>query len=533
MVQLASYLNVLLHAIALAALAASMGTIVFVLAVLRPAAGGAVDVQEARILRVAQYAALVTACALSGVLLVGPWALAIDDGGWPIREYLDTGFARASLLRLGFVVGFALLIAWLRGARHSALRWRILLAWMTAAILSGAWVVHAVSRLEHVVPLMVTTLLHQGAALVWLGGVFGLLLCTDLRRSPDPVQWPRLLARFSPLGLGCVLTLVGAGVYMSLHYVGDWASLIGTNYGIMLIAKWLLLALALSLAGLNFIHTRHWRTAGGLHGVDGRVPIFIEAEMFALLAIVLLGALLAATPPPADLLTERATLGEVIGTLAPKKPQLVPPPRAALLADYSSALDFYNPSTATDRIQSNFNHNISGAFVLLIGLLAILHRLRLAHWARHWPLIFVPFAVFLQVIVEPTGWPLGDEGFLEPLRNPSVLQHRLASLLPLAIGMMEWRVQVGTLAATRWRYTFPILCFIGGAVLLTHTHAALGTKDEYLIEVSHAGIAVFAVLAGVGRWLELRLPPPAPRIAGVLWTGSLVIIGLLLLFYRE
>jgi hypothetical protein len=50
---------------------------------------------------------------------------------------------------------------------------------------------------------------------------------------------------------------------------------------------------------------------------------------------------------------------------------------------------------------------------------------------------------------------------------------------------------------------------------------------------SHAGIALFAVLAGIGRWLELRLPPPAPRLTGVLWTSSLLVIGFLLLFYHE
>jgi hypothetical protein len=34
-------------------------------------------------------------------------------------------------------------------------------------------------------------------------------------------------------------------------------------------------------------------------------------------------------------------------------------------------------------------------------------------------------------------------------------------------------------------------------------------------------------------WLELRLPPPAPRLTGVLWTSSLLAIGFLLLFYHE
>lgn len=537
MVQLAGYLNVLLHALALIGLAAGVGGVAFVLGVLRPAARDAgftaIAPYEARVLGLAQAGTWLTVLALGGILLVGPWGLAYDDGTWPIRDYLNTGFARASCLRLALVIGFALLLGHLRGRPTSPWRWRVTLAWMAATIVSGAWVVHAVSRLEHVLPLMTTTILHQCAALVWLGGVMGLVRCAAARDARDSSLWPRLLARFSPIGLACVLTLVTAGLYISVHYVGDWASVIGTNYGIMVIAKWLLLAMALSLAGLNFVHTRHWRRTGDETGTRVRVPVYIEAELCALLAIVLLGASLAATPPASDLQTERASIAEVIDVLSAKQPQFTPPDYAALLADYASPLDFFNPSTATERIQSNFNHNMSGAFVLLIGVLAIMHRLKLAEWARHWPLVFLPFAVFLQLIVQPTGWPLGHEGFFEQLRSPSVVQHRLATLLPLVIGVMEWRVQVGALAATRWRYTFPLLCFLGGAVMLTHTHTALGTKQEFLIEVSHAGIAVFAVLAGIGRWLELRLPPPAPRITGVMWTGSLVAIGLLLLFYRE
>lgn len=533
MLQLANYLNVLLHAVALAGLGASMGGVVFVLAVLRPAAGTASVPYEARLLTLALGGGLLAAAAFGAVLLVGPWALAGDDGSWPLREYLATGFARASGLRLALLLGYVAAVAWWRKAPAAPLRARLTLALLGLTLLSGAWTVHAVSRLDHVVPLMVATIVHQSAAIVWVGGVIGLLLSAGARRAADSGLWPRLLAHFSPLGLGSVLALLGTGLYLAVHYVGSWESVVGTNYGIMIAAKLMLLAAALSLALLNFTHTRRWRRSGDAVGAATRVPTYIEAELCVLLAIVLLGASLAATPPATDLTGERASLAEVLDTLSIKMPQFVPPDYAALLADYSSPLDFFEPATDTDRIQSNFNHNVAGAFVLAIGVLAIVNKLGIASWARHWPLLFLPFAVFLQVIAQPTGWPLGPEGFFEQLRSPTVIQHRLATLLPLAIGVMEWRVQTGALAQTRWRYTFPLLCLLGGAVMLTHTHTALGTKREFLIEVSHAGIAVFAIFAGIGRWLELRLPPPPPRAAGVLWTGSLVIVGLLLLFYRE
>ncbi len=534
MIQLAGYFTVLLHAAALIGMAASVGVFVFCALVLRPAAGGTAGAAESRLLRFAVVGALLTAAALAGMLLLGPWSLA-DGGAWPIREYLATGFARASVTRLALVLGCAGALFWLGRRPDSAPRRALVAACMAAMVFSGAWTVHAVSRLHDVLPLMVATTAHQLAAVVWTGGVMALLVCRNACRpgQGNTTLWPRLLARFSPLGMLCVAVIIAAGVYVASHYVGDPASIYGTGYGVMVVAKVLLLATALTLATLNLLHTRRWRASGDRRDIATRVPVFIEVELVVLLAILLLGASVAATPPAADMQTERATVAEVLDTIAPKRPRLTPPDHAALLADYSSPLEFFEPSTAMNRAQSNFNHNASGAFVLLIGVLAILHRLGLADWARHWPLLFLPFAAFLQVIVQPTGWPLGNEGFFEQLRSPSVVQHRLATLLPLVIGVMEWRVQTGVLAATRWRYTFPVLCFVGAAVLLTHTHTALGTKREFLIEVSHVGIGIFALMAGIGRWLELRLPAPASRFAGVLWTTSLMAVGLLLLFYEE
>jgi putative copper resistance protein D len=54
-----------------------------------------------------------------------------------------------------------------------------------------------------------------------------------------------------------------------------------------------------------------------------------------------------------------------------------------------------------------------------------------------------------------------------------------------------------------------------------------------LIEVSHTPLAHIGVTAGWARWLELRLDGTASRIASYLWPTAFMLVGLLLLFYRE
>jgi copper resistance protein D len=153
--------------------------------------------------------------------------------------------------------------------------------------------------------------------------------------------------------------------------------------------------------------------------------------------------------------------------------------------------------------------------------------------ARHWPLLFLTLAAFLFLFAEPTVWPLGPESFWTTLIAPGVLQHRLATVLVVALAFSEWRVRVGGLAMTRWRFAFPLLCAAGGALLLTHSHSVFATRSEFLIEVSHAVLGLLALFVGVGRWLELRLPAPSNRAAGLLSAVCLIGVGLVLLFYRE
>ena len=79
----------------------------------------------------------------------------------------------------------------------------------------------------------------------------------------------------------------------------------------------------------------------------------------------------------------------------------------------------------------------------------------------------------------------------------------------------------------------PVLCAVGGLLLLGHVHEGLQPKEEFLIQITHNVIGLLAVIMACGRWLELRLTPPAGRLAGAVSLSALLLIGLVLLFYRE
>jgi len=168
-----------------------------------------------------------------------------------------------------------------------------------------------------------------------------------------------------------------------------------------------------------------------------------------------------------------------------------------------------------------------------MGVLSVLNATGRAPWARHWPLAFLGLAGFLMIRIDPGAWPLGPLGFWESLQYPEVLQHRLFVLLIVAFGLFEWSVRTGRLRAPRAALVFPLLCAVGGGLLLTHSHAGLNLKEEFLIEVTHVPLGILAMVAGWGRWLELRLPAQAGRLPGRVWPLAFTLVGVVLVFYRE
>src|SRR5436309_3424852 len=119
------------------------------------------------------------------------------------------------------------------------------------------------------------------------------------------------------------------------------------------------------------------------------------------------------------------------------------------------------------------------------------------------------------------------------MAEPTVFQHRLFMLLVILFGIFEWMVRTGRLRSSSAALVFPMLCAVGGGLLLTHSHASLNLKSEFLLEVTHTPLGVLGVVIGWARWLELRLAAPEDRLPGRVWAAGLAVFGVLLLLYRE
>ena len=414
-------------------------------------------------------------------------------------------------------------------------------------LLSSVMTSHAMARLDYRLPLAAVTALHQGATAVWLGGLFYLLIA--IPRSPDNQFARQLIARFSKLALISVVVLAAAGFTLGLAYVGSLDAVYGTSYGIMVATKVVLFATLLLLGALNF-QIAHSSSGGA---VIASLKRFGEAELGIGITVILTAASLTSLPPAIDLKTDRVSRQEIAARLAPRSPRLSSPAVQDLPEDiYAAQVTSFDagtlssasfvpgqagtrPNTTAEKSWSEYNHHWAGLIVLAIGLLAFLAQTKHFPWARNWPLIFLGLSAFLFLRSDPETWPLGPNGFWVTLQDPEVLLHRIFALLVIALAIFEWRVQTGRVATQRARLIFPALVAAASALLLTHSHSLGNIKEEVLAELSHAPLAVFGIVAGWSRWLELRLPAEnkvRDRMAW-LWPTCLVLIGLLLLNYRE
>jgi putative copper resistance protein D len=437
------------------------------------------------------------------------------------QALLAASYVRASALRI--LAGIGLVVGALLSPARVRLRWSVVIGSALALIIAGTWTSHAAARSGHRATLMALDALHQLGAAVWVGGLAHLLVAALV---PAEQRWSApILRRFSALALGAVAMLIVAGAGLTLGYVDGLQGLFGTAYGVMVLTKILLLLGLLVLGAANFFAVRRFSARPVC---TPRLRRFVEVELGLGMTVLFAAASLTSLPPAIDVVADRATLGEVATRFTPRVPSFTSPPIEQLPVDDPNA-----PRTDADRAWSEYNHHVSGLFVLLMGTLAVLHVSGIARWARHWPLVLLGLAAFMLVRNDPGAWPLGPQGFWASMAEATVLQHRAFVLLVVLFGLFEWMVRTNRLRSPRWPLVFPLLCAVGGGLLLTHSHASLNLKSEFLLEVTHAPMGVLGIVIGWARWLELRLAAPDDRLPGRVWASGMTMFGLLLLLYRE
>lgn len=533
-------LTVLLHAIILASEALLLGGIFFLLLTARP-----FSVNMAAQKTCLQTSAWVLIFAEAATIAVTGATMLIGSS-LGIRDLLSAAYLQAEAV----TIVCALLLALLIRSRPV-----LTVPWQAATILLGAGVLisivylsHSFSQMDHRALLATLTGLHHLGTAAWMGAMPYLLL--TLSRDPEGKVASPLVRRYSAMAMVSVPILVAAGFGMAWFYVGAGMNMLpglyGSSYGLMLLAKIYLLLLMLALGAGNWYLLR---TSGTLpSALLLRLRRFSEAEIGLGFTVLLVAASLTSQSPasdlqPGDLVTAHAYRVR----MTPQWPRLTSPSFSALKPPTSLRVGLEqhefgagSQNDAMDDAWSEYNHHWAGIMVLLAGFLALFASTgkRSLRWARYWPFSFVGLAVFIVLRADPEAWPLGPRPFWASFSYPDVLEHRLEALLIIGFAIFESAIQAGRLRIAWTTYVFPLICALGAALLLTHSHGFADMLSETLAEASHTAIAVLGATAAWARWLELRLGPEPSnsrpkRVAASVWPIALMLVGLVLLNYRE
>ena len=321
------------------------------------------------------------------------------------------------------------------------------------------------------------------------------------------------------------------GLYLGWSYVGDWSGLIGTGYGNMLVAKVSLFLFILSLAALNLMAGRSWKQTGNRSSLFSSVPSYIEVEIVLAATVLFTASALTSFPPAVDVKQDTVTPAEMWLMFSPKLPHLSGPELVMIDAPELTDLKTGEVGRKKDMSWDRFNHNISGVIVVILAIMAFIDLMRWASWARHWPILFIGFSILIVVFANPDHWPLGQISLIDSAKDTEVIQHWLAGCVVFGLGWFEWFVRQGKLKRPKLRFLFPVLCIVGGLILLTHSHNQNDLKTDFLTQSTHVAMGLVGIFVGCARWLELRLASPYDRFAGVLAVFAFMLVGFILLFY--
>jgi hypothetical protein len=194
-----------------------------------------------------------------------------------------------------------------------------------------------------------------------------------------------------------------------------------------------------------------------------------------------------------------------------------------------------------DKQESEFNHHLAGFLVALAGVLIFFQGGLAKRWPGvkyGWPACFLVAGIFLLIWSDAELWPFGDSAWLESLKDdPEVLQHKTFAVLLISLGAIEWQRARDVLKAAWSGWVFPILAIGGSVLLLFHQHeAGMHGPDHMELMARIQSQHVSYSLTGIGVGLSKGLSEVETRRQGFfcrLWPLLMVVLGILLMFYRE
>jgi copper transport protein len=294
---------------AYAGLLVAVGLVWFLALVVPPEIDAGAGVRE-RLRTAARSAAVVSVFAwLTGLLLDGAYLSGRGFGS------LGDSTTFEAVPRREVVAALVLTLALV-----AAVRTRGVVAALAglAALVPVALVGHSVA-MPHAQLNVVVDGFHLVAAATWLGGLVGLV--TVLRGTSSRSDVALLaVARFSAAAATVLVALVAAGTVLAWQLVGSWGGLVDAAYGRLLLAKIVLVAVAVGVAAYN----RYGLLPRG-PAARSLLTRAVGAEAAVLVVVVLVTGFLVQEVPPAGVgastaaraepLTGRADLGGLQATV--------------------------------------------------------------------------------------------------------------------------------------------------------------------------------------------------------------------------
>lgn len=206
--------------------------------------------------------------------------------------------------------------------------------------------------------------------------------------------------------------------------------------------------------------------------------------------------------------------------------EMTPAQRAKLLAD---------------KKESEGNHHIAGAFVILAALFMLAEPSLRRRWPGvrfAWPLCFFITGIFLLVYSDTELWPFGPQSWWYGFtHNSEIIQHKTFAVILLALGLLEIQRARGVVKAAWTGFVFPVLAIAGSILLLFHEHHSGMHGADHMsvmhhIQSEHLNFAATGVFIGLFAGLS-EFPTRLKIIFTKLFPAMMIVLGILLLLYTE